>query len=57
MFFLCVFPMEYLVLNKLAAFKLVAKILQLESNLGIGIFMSNITVIALNKFAKIFPPV
>ena len=38
--------------NELAAFKLVAKILQ-ESNLkGIGIFMSNITVITLNKFDK-----
>ena len=38
--------------NELAAFKLVAKILQ-ESNLkGIGIFMSNITVITLNKFGK-----
>ena len=38
--------------NELAAFKLVAKFLQ-ESNLkGIGIFMSNITVITLNKFGK-----
>ena len=38
--------------NELAAFKLVAKFLQ-ESNLkGIGIFMSNITVITLNKFRK-----
>ena len=38
--------------NKLAAFKLVAKFLQ-ESNLkGIGIFMSNITVITLNKYGK-----
>ena len=38
--------------NELAAFKLVAKFLQ-ESNLkGIGIFMSNITVITLNKLHK-----
>ena len=38
--------------NELAAFKLLAKFLQ-ESNLkGIGIFMSNITVITLNKFGK-----
>ena len=38
--------------NELAAFKFVAKFLQ-ESNLkGIGIFMSNITVITLNKFRK-----
>ena len=39
--------------NELVAFKLVAKFLQ-ESNLkGIGIFMSNITVIiTLNKFRK-----
>ena len=38
--------------NELAVFKLVAKLLQ-ESNLkGIGIFMSNITVITLNKFRK-----
>ena len=38
--------------NELAAFKLVAKFLQ-ESNLkGIGIFLSNITVITLNKFRK-----
>ena len=38
--------------NELAAFKLVAKFLQ-ESNLkGIGIFMSNIIVITLNKFRK-----
>ena len=38
--------------NELAAFKLVAKFLQ-ESNLKeIGIFMSNITVITLNKFGK-----
>ena len=38
--------------NELAAFKLVARIWQ-DSNLkGIGIFMSNITVITLNKFGK-----
>ena len=38
--------------NELAAFKLVAKFLQ-ESNLkGIGMFMSNITVITLNKLRK-----
>ena len=38
--------------NELAAFELVAKFLQ-ESNLkGIGIFMSNITVITLNKYGK-----
>ena len=38
--------------NELAAFILVAKFLQ-ESNLkGIGIFMSNITVITLNKYGK-----
>ena len=38
--------------DELAAFKLVAKFLQ-ESNLkGIGIFMSNITVITLNKYGK-----
>ena len=38
--------------NELAAFKLVAKILQ-ESNLKeIGIFMGNITVITLNKFVN-----
>ena len=38
--------------NELAAFKLVAKISQ-ESNLkGTGIFISNITVITLNKFGK-----
>ena len=38
--------------NELAVFKLVAKFLQ-ESNLKrIGIFMSNITVITLNKFRK-----
>ena len=38
--------------NELAAFKLVAKILQ-ESNLKeIGIFICNITVITVNKFGK-----
>ena len=38
--------------NELSAFKLVGKILQ-ESNLKeIGIFMSNITAITLNKFGK-----
>ena len=38
--------------KELAVFKLVAKFLQDSSLKGIGIFMSNITVITLNKFGK-----
>ena len=45
-------PRPLIMTGPLAAFKLVAKFLQ-ESNLkGIGIFMSNITVITLNKVRK-----
>ena len=38
--------------NELAAIKLVAKFLQEPNLKGIGIFMSNITVITLNNIAN-----